>query len=60
MGSIYLIVFIILGAFIFINLIVAVVVTNLEYAVKDVKKEESESKVQIEGGGSNILNLRTS
>jgi len=48
LGSIYLIVFIILGAFIFINLIVAVVVTNLEYAVKDVRKEESESKELVE------------
>ena len=41
-GGIYLIVFIAIGAFIFANLVVAVVVTNLECAVLDVRKEEEE------------------
>ena len=45
-GSLYLIIFIVMGAFIFINLIVAVVVTNLEYAVKDVKNEDMQIKAK--------------
>lgn len=39
--------FISIGAFIFANLVVAVVVTNLECAVKDVKKEEQEQAKQL-------------
>ena len=41
--------FIAVGAFIFANLIVAVVVTNLECAVLEVRKEEQE---QARGHGS--------
>ena len=39
-GGLFLVLFISIGAFIFANLVVAVVVTNLESAVKDVKEEE--------------------
>jgi len=42
-----LVLFISIGAFIFANLVVAVVVTNLECAVKDVKKEEQEQAKQL-------------
>lgn len=43
-----MILFIALGAFIFANLVVAVVVTNLECAVKDVKKEEQQQARELE------------
>ena len=42
-GGLYLILFISIGAFIFANLVVAVVVTNLEVAVLDVRKEEKQN-----------------
>lgn len=47
-GGMFLILFISIGAFIFANLVVAVVVTNLECAVKDVKKEEEEQAKELE------------
>ncbi|CAB3990743.1 cation channel sperm-associated 4-like [Paramuricea clavata] len=39
-GTFYLNIFIAIGAFVFANLVVAVVVTNLEFAMVDVKTEE--------------------
>ncbi|XP_028397762.1 cation channel sperm-associated protein 4-like [Dendronephthya gigantea] len=39
-GTLYLNTFIAIGAFVFANLVVAVVVTNLEFAMVDVKTEE--------------------
>ena len=50
-GAIYLICFIAVGAFIFANLVVAVVVTNLECAVLDVRKEEKENAREQDGKG---------
>ncbi|XP_057298364.1 cation channel sperm-associated protein 4-like [Hydractinia symbiolongicarpus] len=50
-GGVFLILFIALGAFIFANLVVAVVVTNLECAVKDVKKEEQQQARELEMKG---------
>ena len=47
----YLIAFIAIGAFIFANLVVAVVVTNLECAVLDVRKEEQEIAKEQESKG---------
>eukprot|EP00794_Sanderia_malayensis_P016727 gene16727-18421_t len=47
-GGIFLIVFIVIGAFIFANLVVAVVVTNLECAVLDVRKEEETIAKELE------------
>ena len=47
-GGMFLILFISIGTFIFANLVVAVVVTNLECAVKDVKKEEEEQAKELE------------
>ncbi len=47
-GGVFLIVFIAIGAFIFANLVVAVVVTNLECAVLDVRKEEEEIAKELE------------
>ncbi|XP_027053424.1 cation channel sperm-associated protein 4-like [Pocillopora damicornis] len=38
-GGLFLLVFIAIGAFVFANLVVAVVVTNLEFAMMDVKTE---------------------
>ncbi|XP_046851868.1 cation channel sperm-associated protein 4-like [Xenia sp. Carnegie-2017] len=42
-GTLYLNLFIAIGAFVFANLVVAVVVTNLEFAMVDVKKEEQQA-----------------
>ena len=50
-GGLYLIVFIAIGAFVFANLVVAVVVTNLECAVLDVRKEEQENAKELEAKG---------
>ena len=47
-GGCFLLVFIAIGAFIFANLVVAVVVTNLECAVVDVKKEEEEIAKELD------------
>ncbi|XP_032236421.1 cation channel sperm-associated protein 4 isoform X2 [Nematostella vectensis] len=44
-GGFYLLVFIAIGAFVFANLVVAVVVTNLEFAMEDVKTEGKEREV---------------
>ncbi|XP_073235097.1 cation channel sperm-associated protein 4-like [Porites lutea] len=41
-GGLFLLVFIAIGAFVFANLVVAVVVTNLEFAMVDVKTEGKE------------------
>jgi len=41
-GGLFLLVFIAIGAFVFANLVVAVVVTNLEFAMDDVKTEGKE------------------
>ena len=46
-----MILFISIGAFIFANLVVAVVVTNLEVAVLDVRKEEKENAKEHEVKG---------
>lgn len=43
-GFFFLFIFIVFGAFFILNLVVAVVVTNLECAVKDVKAEEEEHR----------------
>ena len=43
--------FIAIGAFIFANLVVAVVVTNLECAVADVKKEEEDIAKELDFKG---------
>jgi len=47
-GGLFLVLFISIGAFIFANLVVAVVVTNLECAVKDVRKEEEQQAKELE------------
>ena len=46
-GGLFLVIFISIGAFIFANLVVAVVVTNLESAVKDVREEEQIQAKQL-------------
>ena len=46
-GGLFLVLFISIGAFIFANLVVAVVVINLECAVKDVKEEEQQQAKQL-------------
>ncbi|KAJ8042748.1 Cation channel sperm-associated protein 4 [Holothuria leucospilota] len=43
-GGIYFIVCVVIGAFVFANLVVAVVVTNLDKAMKEVKEENKQNK----------------
>ena len=47
-GAAYFTLFIFIGALSFCNLIIAVVVTNLECAVKDVKEEEELQAKEME------------
>ncbi|XP_066925779.1 cation channel sperm-associated protein 4-like [Clytia hemisphaerica] len=53
-GGLFLVLFISIGAFIFANLVVAVVVTNLECAVKDVREEEQMQAKQLALKGGDL------
>lgn len=53
-GFIFMYIFLFIGAFIFANLVVAVMVTNLEYAVKEVAAEELLEKKSREIKGISV------